>query len=169
MIAETLARGASYDLGALWAKIYPELLMLVKKGGQLPEGNYLLAGGPDAGGVAAKVEVYSPRQEADCRYESHERMADIQLVLEGDEFMEVFFLHGGEEESLHDAQRDLIFYTAKPQAAAKVHLVPGMFALLMPGEAHKPCMQAESTQVRKLVVKIPAESLKAPAGIDTSL
>ncbi len=161
MIVDTFERGARYPLGKLWSTLYPELMELVRKGDSLPEGNYPLAGGPEKGGVMASVSSYAPKQENEARYESHDRMADIQAVLAGDEFIDVFFLCGGEEESLRDAQRDLVFYAGKPECAARIHLTPGMFALVTPGEAHMPCVKAASDKVKKLVVKIPAESLLA--------
>ena len=34
--------------------------------------------------------------------------------------------------------------------------------LLLPGEAHQPCMKAKSGYARKMVIKIPADKLKAP-------
>lgn len=162
MIIDTFERGARYFLGECWSAIYPELIDLVCQGEDLPEGRYLLAGNSEKGGVLAHVESYEPKEEAQARYESHERMADIQAVLSGDEFINVFFLHGDEKESMRDEARDLILYEGKPVCAARVHLVSGMFALVMPGEAHMPCLRAVSSRVKKLVVKIPAEFLAAP-------
>ena len=165
MIVDTFERGAQYDLGACWSALYPELMELVRQGGNLPDGRYLLAGGPEKGGVAVSVESYEPRQEDQARYESHERMADVQAVLSGDEFIDVFFLSGEERKSMVDEARDLAFYEAKPGCAARVHLTPGMFALITPGEAHMPCLRASSGRVKKLVVKIPANSLPAPRSV----
>lgn len=162
MIIDTFERGAQYALGECWSALYPELMELVRQGENLPDGRYLLAGGPEKGGVAANVESYEPREESRARYESHDRMADIQAVLSGDEFINVFFLRGDEKESMRDEARDLAFYEDKPACAARAHLTPGMFALVMPGEAHMPCLRAASGRVKKLVVKIPAELLAAP-------
>ena len=90
-------------------------------------------------------------------------MADIQAVLEGDEFIDVFSLHGGEKESMRDEERDLVFYAEKPENTVRVHLTPGMFALVTPGEAHMPCLKAHGERVRKLVVKIPVRELSVPS------
>lgn len=163
MIIDTFERGAGYPLGELWSALFPELLELVRQGQALPEGRYPLAGGPEKGGVMASVECYEPRQEAEGRYESHDVMADIQAVLEGDEFIDVFSLHGGEKESMRDEERDLVFYAEKPENTVRVHLTPGMFALVTPGEAHMPCLKAHGERVRKLVVKIPVRELSVPS------
>ena len=165
MIIDTFERGARYPLGKLWNTFYPELLELVRQGESLPEGRYPLAGGPEKGGVMVSVESYTPRQEADARYESHDVMADIQAVLAGDEFIDVFFLRGDEKESLRDDERDLVFYSEKPEHAVRVHLTPGMFALVTPGEAHMPCLKAHGEKVKKLVVKIPARELPVPPAV----
>ena len=163
MIVDTFERSAAYSLGPLWDALLPDLMKLVSQGDALPEGRYLLAGGPEKGGVAASVESYEPKRESDARYEGHERMADIQTVLAGDEHLDMFFLRGGEKEAVRNEERDLVFYEEKPAFASRVHLTPGLFALVLPGEAHMPCLRASSARVKKLVVKIPAEALTAPS------
>ncbi|MGX8718570.1 MAG: YhcH/YjgK/YiaL family protein [Desulfovibrio sp.] len=164
MIIDTFPRGAAYDLGPVWKKIFPEIASLARLGAQAGEGRRLIAGGPGQGGAYANVEEYAPRRREDALYEGHAAMADVQIVLEGDEFIDIFPLCGGEAEASRDDARDLVFYACKPDAAARIHLRPGLFALIMPGEAHMPCLAAGSARVRKLVVKIPADSLRVPAG-----
>lgn len=164
MIVDTFACGQAYKLGPLWDKIMPELLELVSKGSELAEGRYPLAGGVENGGATATVKINTPKDRAEACYESHGRMADIQATLEGDEYLEMVPLHGGEEEKLNDDQRDLVLFTQQPDGT-RVHLVPGLFALVMPGEAHMPGVKAGSSQVKKLVVKIPADKLQAPSCI----
>ena len=165
MIVDSFARGAQYTLGSLWNAFYPELLKLLAQGDSLPDGGYPLAGGPENGGVMAFVSSYEAKEESEARYEGHDRMADIQTILSGDEYMDVFFLRGGEKESLHDEQRDLIFYDEAPEAFTRVHLKPGVFALVLPGEAHRPCVKCASEKVRKLVVKVPVKALNAPSSL----
>ena len=60
-------------------------------------------------------------------------------------------------------ERDLFFYKGKPEVpTVRFHLKPGLFALILPGEAHQPCMKANSGYARKMVIKIPADKLNAP-------
>ena len=165
MIVDTFERGALYPLGPLWKALFPDLLKLVSQGASLPEGRYLLAGGPERGGAAAAVEYYEPKMASEARYEGHERMADIQTVLEGDEYLDMFHLAGGEKEEMRDAERDLVFYAEKPAFAARVHLTPGLFALVLPGEAHMPCLAVDTPRtVKKMVVKIRADLLSPAEG-----
>ena len=162
MIIDTFERGSRYSLGSLWNNLFPELMKLVEHGDALPDGKYPLAGGPEKGGVMASVETYAPREAEEARYEGHTLMADIQAVLSGDEYLDMFPLHGGEAESMRDDARDLVFYAEKPEFASRVHLTPGLFALVLPGEAHMPCQKALSGRVKKLVVKIPVKELLMP-------
>ena len=162
MIIDTFERGVRYELGPLWSALFPGLMKLVEQGENLPDGRYPLAGGPDEGGVMVSVETYAPRTEVESRYEGHSVMADIQAVLSGDEYLDVFSLCGKERESMRDDDRDLVFYEDKPEASSRVHLKPGLFALVLPGEAHMPSQKASSEKVKKLVVKIPAEKLSTP-------
>ena len=161
MIIDTFERALSYDLGPLWQRVFPEFLALYAKGEDLALGRYELGEG-----VFVNVEEYSPKEWHVARYEAHKKMADVQTLMTGDEFIDVMQLQGGEEEAERYDDRDLIFLAAKPETpTVRFHLKPGLFALLLPGEAHQPCMKAKSSYAKKLVIKIPADKLKAPASI----
>ena len=165
MIIDTFERALAYDLGPLWERVFPEFLALYAQGDALALGRYELGDG-----VFVNVEEYAVKDWDAARYEGHEKMADVQILLSGEEYIDVMPLWkgadvlGGEAERYDE--RDLIFYAGKPAVpAVRFHLVPGMFALLLPGEAHQPCMKAGSERVKKLVIKIPAAGLKAPASV----
>ncbi len=162
MIVDMFERALSYDLGPLWQRVFPEFLKLRAQGESLALGRYELGDG-----VFINVEEYAPKDWNIARYEAHEKMADVQTLLIGDEFIDVVSLRDGDAvlggEAERYEERDLIFYAAKPETPdVRFHLVPGMFALLLPGEAHQPCMKAKSGYARKMVIKIPADKLKAP-------
>ncbi len=165
MIIDTFERALAYDLGPLWERVFPEFLALYAQGDALALGRYELGDG-----VFVNVEEYAVKDWDAARYEGHEKMADVQTLLSGEEYIDVMPLWkgadvlGGEAERYDE--RDLIFYAGKPAVpAVRFHLVPGMFALLLPGEAHQPCMKAGSERVKKLVIKIPAAGLKTPASV----
>ena len=165
MIIDTFERALAYDLGPLWERVFPEFLALYAQGDALALGRYELGDG-----VFVNVEEYAVKDWDAARYEGHEKMVDVQTLLSGEEYIDVMPLWkgadvlGGEAERYDE--RDLIFYAGKPAVpAVRFHLVPGMFALLLPGEAHQPCMKAGSERVKKLVIKIPAAGLKAPASV----
>ena len=163
MIIDTFERALAYDLGPLWERVFPEFLSLYAQGDALALGRYELGDG-----VFVNVEEYAVKDWDAARYEGHEKMADVQTLLSGEEYIDVMPLWkgadvlGGEAERYDE--RDLIFYAGKPAVpTVRFLLEPGMFALLLPGEAHQPCMKAESGYARKMVIKIPADRLKVPA------
>ena len=161
MIIDTFERALSYDLGPLWERIFPEFLALRAKGEELALGRYELGDG-----VFINVEEYSPKEWDVARFECHDKMADVQTLLMGDEYIDIM-ARGAEvelgEESERFDERDLFFYKGKPEVpTVRFHLKPGLFALILPGEAHQPCMKAKSGYARKMVIKIPADKLNAP-------
>ena len=161
MIIDTFERALSYDLGPLWERIFPEFLALRAKGEELALGRYELGDG-----VFINVEEYSPKEWGVARFECHDKMADVQTLLMGDEYIDIM-ARGAEvelgEESERFDERDLFFYKGKPEVpTVRFHLKPGLFALILPGEAHQPCMKATSGYARKMVIKIPADKLNAP-------
>ena len=161
MIIDTFERALSYDLGPLWERIFPEFLALRAKGEELALGRYELGDG-----VFINVEEYAPKEWDVARFECHDKMADVQTLLMGDEYIDIM-ARGAEvelgEESERFDERDLFFYKGKPEVpTVRFHLKPGLFALILPGEAHQPCMKANSGYARKMVIKIPADKLNAP-------
>lgn len=159
MIIDTFDRAMSYDLGPLWERVFPEFLKLYAQGETLELGRYEMGDG-----AYINVEEYAPKEWSVARYEAHEKMADVQVLVSGDEFIDVFAMRGNEEEAERYDERDLIFLAGKPDVpAVRMHLTPGVFALLLPGEAHKPCMKAFSGKVKKMVIKLPVAQLRAPA------
>ena len=161
MIIDTFERALSYDLGPLWERIFPEFLALRAKGEELALGRYELGDG-----VFINVEEYTPKEWDVARFECHDKMADVQTLLMGDEYIDIM-ARGAEvelgEESERFDERDLFFYKGKPEEpTVRFHLKPGLFALILPGEAHQPCMKAKSGYARKMVIKIPADKLNAP-------
>ena len=161
MIIDTFERALSYDLGPLWERIFPEFLALRAKGEELALGRYELEDG-----VFINVEEYTPKEWDVARFECHDKMADVQTLLMGDEYIDIM-ARGAEvelgEESERFDERDLYFYKGKPEVpTVRFHLKPGLFALILPGEAHQPCMKATSGYARKMVIKIPADKLNAP-------
>lgn len=163
MLLDTLAHGCLYPFGARWTTVFQELTALTRQGAALPEGVYTLAGGPGEGGATASVSVYDSALSG--RYESHRLMADIQMVLDGEEECRVLPL--AEEgpgaltpEAPYDEGRDIVFYREKPDAAARIRLRPGLFALFTPRDVHMPGLAlSRPCRVKKLVVKVPAAVL----------
>lgn len=89
--------------------------------------------------------------------ELHEQYIDIQLLLNGEERI-LFGMAGTArqcEEFHHEDDYQLCSAIENEQA---IILKPGMFAVFMPGEPHKPgCVVGEPGEIKKVVVKIKAD------------
>ncbi|MCH5276926.1 MAG: YhcH/YjgK/YiaL family protein [Desulfovibrionaceae bacterium] len=163
MLLDTLDHGCLYSLGTRWAAVFQEAVALARQGAALPEGVHTLAGGPGHGGATASVSVYESALTG--RYESHHVMADIQIVLDGEEACQVLPIPADHPSPLtpeapYDTGRDIVFYREKPEAAARICLRPGLFALFAPQDAHMPGLALSSPcRVKKMVVKVPAAAL----------
>lgn len=154
MILDRLEHAARWPLGTAWAEIGAELGRLAAQGEELAEGEY-----PLPHGAKAFVQVYVSRDQAGALYENHHIMADVQTVLDGEEYMLVVDAEGLAPDTGREGN-DTEFFRETPPATARVLLRPGVFALLLPGEAHMPCLTMERpATVKKLVAKIPARLL----------
>lgn len=109
-----------------------------------------------AGGAYAIEQVYLTKSRPDGFFESHRKYIDVQVVVEGDELMEVIDIARiGVKEPYH-AERDVIIY-ADGVGASEVRLVPGDAAVFFPVDVHMPGLRppAGAGLVRKTVVKVP--------------
>lgn len=104
--------------------------------------------------VFALVQRYDTAPGAEKRFEAHRRHLDIQLVGAGRERILHAPTAGLEPETPFDEAGDVQFYR-DPPASSSVLLGVGGFAILFPGDAHKPgCMAGGRESVVKVVVKV---------------
>jgi len=108
------------------------------------------------GGAFALEQAYETKPRAEGRWESHRAFIDVQLVVAGEELMEVAdAARLAVAEDLTPA-RDLIFYQAFG-AGSVLRVRAGEAAVFFPADAHLPSLRtgAEPALVRKTVVKVP--------------
>ena len=108
----------------------------------------------DGDKLFASVQEYQTLTE-DGKMEAHEQYIDIQCVISGKEIM---YVEDIEKAELTDAYRedwDAAFYKVD-ENASKLVLRPGDFVILLPQDAHRPCVAFEgvSQDVRKIVMKV---------------
>lgn len=113
-------------------------------------------------GIFAQAKTYSPGPKAEKRYETHVKYADIQCVLEGEEFI---YVTPREQLTLKEeflADRDVAFYHPPAPAAGEMAFLmrPGNFLLLYPEDGHQPDCKTTSDNNRKVIFKIPMTLLK---------
>lgn len=102
------------------------------------------------------IEEYYTKSHDLCYFETHEKYADIQLLLEGKERIDYTDVRGLKLKEEYNEEKDIAFWCNSKKESASVYLNGTNFVLLMPGEAHRPQMNYEqnSEKVKKVVVKI---------------
>lgn len=108
------------------------------------------------GGAYALEQAYWTKARPDGRWESHRAFIDVQLVIVGEELMEV-----ADAARLTVAEdltpgKDLIFYRSF-DAGSVLRMRAGEAAVFFPADAHLPSLRvgAEAALVRKAVIKVP--------------
>lgn len=113
----------------------------------LAAGRYAL----DGDRLYALVQDYDSRPAAQGRWEAHRLYADIQYVLAGQEcigYADTATLAA----QPYDAEKDVLFLDG---SGNMLTLKPGMFMILLPQDAHMPCLAVDAPEpVRKVVVKV---------------
>jgi len=115
-----------------------------------PDGRYEI----DGDGIFANVMSYATLAAEELRFEGHEKYIDIQIMLEGEEFMDVSLGQDLEIDTPYSAQGDAALFKA-PRLFSTLLLRPGHFAAVFPGDLHQPSRFVESPKpVRKMVLKV---------------
>jgi YhcH/YjgK/YiaL family protein len=102
----------------------------------------------------ALVQEYNTKLKEQGKWEAHQRYIDLQYVVQGAEgfgYANIHHLQQGE----YDISKDFL----PLQGEGGIIIVKsGSFILLMPEDAHMPCMAiGEPAPVRKIVLKIAVE------------
>lgn len=107
------------------------------------------------GGAYAMEMVYPTKRRPEGFFETHRRFIDIQVVVAGEERMEVTDAARLAIVQPYDDARDLIKY-ADAADASVLRVQAGSAAVFWPEDAHLPSLAAgEPTLVRKTVIKVP--------------
>ncbi len=107
-------------------------------------------------GVFAVEQVYETKPRAEGFFESHRKYIDLQVVIEGDETIEVVDAARIAVRDPFDPERDLVTYGDTAEAA-RLRLNAGLGAIFHPVDVHMPSLRSGGAPVlvRKVVVKIP--------------
>lgn len=108
-----------------------------------------------AGGAFALEQVYLPKPRSAGFFESHRRYIDVQVIVAGEELMEVEEIARLVVAEPYNPERDLIKY-ADTAAAAVLRMRTGDAAVFFPEDGHMPSLHWRGPGlVRKTVVKVP--------------
>lgn len=108
----------------------------------------------DGDRLYALVSTYdsSPREER--RYEAHRCYADIQLLLEGEEAIDVSLENNLPVLQEYNPAKDILYHQP-PADATTLAMKPGYFAIFYPQDVHRPnCQLHGKAHVRKIVMKV---------------
>jgi len=149
MIIDHLHNAKNYTLGSAGEKAFEFLTSL---DADAAVGEYEL----DGRDVYASVMHYATKPHANAVLESHCRYVDIQMALSGAETIEWYRREPLAVKEVYDVERDVEFYH-RPGGVSpgRVTLSTGIFAILLPRDAHMPSLHAEGhEEIKKVVVKI---------------
>lgn len=107
-------------------------------------------------GVFAIEQAYETKPRSDGFFESHRKYVDIQVLVAGEEIMEVIdSAHATVREPYQEA-RDLITYLDQTNSSV-LRLRAGDAAIFFPVDVHMPTLRTGSSAVlvRKTVLKVP--------------
>jgi len=146
MIMDQLANGLCY--AAIDTRLARAIAFLQRADlAALPDGRHDL----DGDAIYALVQHYDSKLPDQGRWEAHQRYADLQIVVQGQERMGcgqiARFARG-----TYDPAKDIEFLTGDGDF---VQLNAGDFIVLWPGEVHMPGMAIGApSAVKKIVMKI---------------
>jgi biofilm protein TabA len=111
-----------------------------------------------AGGVFAIEQVYDTRPRAEGFFESHRKHIDVQVIVDGEELIEVVDAAHIQVREAYNPERDLITYHDS-ETASHLKLLGGDVAVFFPVDVHMPTLRLRDRPVlvRKTVVKIPVD------------
>jgi biofilm protein TabA len=102
----------------------------------------------------ALVSSYETTPAPERRFEAHMKYADVQVLLEGEERLDVSISRAHPALEEYSEAKDVIFLGPPPEFAS-LSMRPGYFAVLYPEEIHRPgCDLNGARHVRKIVVKV---------------
>ncbi len=107
-----------------------------------------------AGAYAIEM-AYRTKARAEGFLETHRRFIDVQVVVAGEEFMDVAAAPGLGTVRAYNPDRDFAELEASPAASA-LRIRAGEVAVFWPEDAHQPTIAAGAPAlVRKTVIKVP--------------
>lgn len=111
--------------------------------------------------IFMNVMTFATQPPEQKKAELHEQYIDIQLLLAGEERI-LYGVAGSARQCEERHVEDDYQLCSAIDGMQRLDLKPGMYAIFMPGEPHKPgCVVKESEEIKKVVVKVRATLLDA--------
>lgn len=107
--------------------------------------------------IYASVSSYDTSPAEGRRFEAHRKYADVHVILEGEEKLEVALSQDLKIIEQYSETKDVIFLEP-PADFASLPIGPGFFAVFYPHDIHRPnCDLHGKRHVRKIVMKVRME------------
>ncbi len=101
----------------------------------------------------ANVDIYKTKKDGE--FEAHREYIDIQIMIKGEEIIEVSDIKNCSNTRGYIKEKDIEFFKECSGKIEKIILKENDFVILEPNDAHKPQIQIEnSVEVKKIVLKI---------------
>jgi len=111
-----------------------------------------------SGGSFALEQIYAPKPRPEGFFESHRKYIDVQVIVTGEELMEVEDIARLSVTAAYNPERDLIKY-ADTSVGSVLRMRAGDVAVFFPEDGHMPSLHWRKTgQVHKTVVKVPVDA-----------
>ena len=130
-------------------------LVLTTRPQEKAPGRYALRGED----IFMNVMAFTTQPAGSKKAELHMQYVDIQLLLSGEEH--ILFGVAGAARSCEEQHVEEDYQLCDAiENEQNVYLKPGMFAVFMPGEPHKPgCIVESAAEIKKVVIKVRADLL----------
>lgn len=101
------------------------------------------------------IQEYDSKLIENCKLESHKNYADVQIVLAGEEAIDIVPVQGLELAVEYNPEKDVMFWKI-PSVMARTELRGGSFATYLPDVAHRPgiAIGNKPVHVKKCVGKV---------------
>jgi YrbI family 3-deoxy-D-manno-octulosonate 8-phosphate phosphatase/YhcH/YjgK/YiaL family protein len=100
------------------------------------------------------VQSYQTKSEEDAGLESHKEYIDIQLMISGNEVMDICDTSRLSVKTPYDLEKDIMFWNIPPRMA-RITLKTGDFIILYPENAHRGAVKLDQAEhVVKIVGKV---------------
>ncbi len=150
MILDHISHAARYkSLGPLFEKSFEFIASNDLR--MFPLGKHLIEG-EDLFVILMEYETKDPH---DCIMERHKKYIDIQLMLRGEEMMDVSTLAGQTPTTPYDESKDAAFF--KPEYDSLLKVQQEQFTIFFPHDLHMPSIKSGTAEkVLKAVFKVKA-------------
>jgi YhcH/YjgK/YiaL family protein len=111
----------------------------------------------DGARLFASVTSYATAPREEKRFETHRKYIDVQMLLEGEEAIDVSLEEALAPLEAYSPDKDIAFFESPP-AYSPLVMKPGRVAVLFPQDAHRPgCHLHSGRKVRKVILKVQVE------------